>query len=342
MLRTSALAVVLALTVAGEERLVVRHAQDRTVTRKFERMLALELDSMTSRLDGEEMPGHGDVKQSTSESSELVVTDRVTALDDGRPSKLVRRFDTIATKRSMQLSNPMSGDVADESAESSELVGRTVEFERTDGEWTRSFAGEEQADTALLDGLVAELDLAEFLPADAVAPGAKWEIPAEAFARLSRPAGDLHLERDGEAKLPSTRLERGALAAQWSGEISAELRGESETAGERLLEIGLRVEVSAHTDLADAFRAANADRPNDPHSGAMSPEVVSALEDQTYTGEGRLVWNATQGRIQTLELECELARKQDMVFTIAFGGEERELSQLSSFTGKETFSIAFE
>ncbi|MBI5435136.1 MAG: hypothetical protein HZA52_20040, partial [Planctomycetes bacterium] len=311
MLRTSALAVVLAFAVTGEERLVVRHAQDRTVTRKFERTLELELDAMTSRLDGEEMPGHGDVKQSTSESSELVVTDRVTALDDGRPTKLARRFDTIATKRSMHFSNPMSGDVDDESVEASELAGRTVEFERTDGEWTRSFAGDEQADTALLEGLIAELDLAEFLPEDAVGPGSKWQLPAEAFARLARPAGDLHLERDGEAKLPSTRLDRGALDAQWSGEISAEFRGESETTGDRLIEIGLRVEVSSHTDLADAFRAANTDRPKDPHSGAMAPEIESAIEDQTYTGEGTLVWNATQGRIQTLELECELARKQD-------------------------------
>ncbi|MCA8980953.1 MAG: hypothetical protein KDC14_13075, partial [Planctomycetes bacterium] len=151
-------ALALALFVGDGVELKTAYSEGAALRIETEATFKIETVDMTITVDGEEREGFG-AGASSADTRRIVQVDRVVALADGAPVKLVRSFEEISGTGSMSF-----GDQEQEIEFECPLSETVLELTLDDGEVTAEVSVGGSVDSELLDGHHLELALAALLP----------------------------------------------------------------------------------------------------------------------------------------------------------------------------------
>lgn len=313
------LPVLILLAIAPSQELTFAPREGGSVRTSIEREVELAVESFVMLIDGEEMPGHGTVPESEVRIEErFVFLDRYEEVAAGRVTRLVRTYEELASRREEDANTP-TGPLERESQAEYELEGLSVEFgwDEDDGSYTASFA-EGEGDEDLLEGLWAELDFRQFLPAEDVSEGDAWDVPGTVFAHLAAPGGDLVVGND-EGQWAEPNLE---LARAYTGEVTCTSLGERTVEDRVLQAVGVTMELSAKsTDEVD--------------EGERTQEFV-------YELEGELLWDAAAGHLHSLELAGRLEVEMVLTREVEMGERTFETESTIGTGGSFRFAVVVE
>ena len=228
-----------------------------SLKRTFEAHHRLELSSATLTVDGQEIEGEETPEWRIDYSERVAVTDRIGDLGAGVPLELERTFDELWTEVRH------AGEVFEEeesSRSSSPLEGVTVRFLWDEDEERHAVESEEELDEELLGGLVEDMDLRAFLPADEVAEGDTWEAGPRAFLDYMWPGGQLGFRDDEEPDELDGELNR-ALYENAEGTTVVTFTEVREEEDLRLAVLHLEIEVEAEAARGRGPHARHADLP---------------------------------------------------------------------------------
>lgn len=326
MIRTSTVLSALVLLVAAAPRAdELRFApKDGTkATRTMTQSTELASESFTLEIDGNEItpPGGAFPELSIVENSESVFTDEYVKCADGRASVLVRSFDTISGKLEQSVKMGEEDKTEEPQDKSSALQGKKVKFawDKEKEEHVASFVGEEKPDEALLEGLTAEVDAFQLLPAKGVAEGDSWEVEAKLADCVLSPGGDLHTVT-GEKEEDADDTTDEQLRDNMSGKVQVTYKGVQEIEGAKLAVLELSIEV-----------ATKAERP--------AKEGATQELEIGYELKGELRWNPETNMLAGYELEGPVEFTMTTNAEIDAGGESHTMKQSVAFKGKTKISL---
>jgi hypothetical protein len=312
-----------------EDELAFRVEPGTTLVRTLTQSTEMELESMTIRMNGEELPADmlGDIDMSMQREDRYVITDVFEAVQDGRPTRLRRTFDDLGGHESMSFSGP-DGENSDESEYASELEGKSVLFtwNEEDGAFDVSFADDQEGDSELLEELDEDMDLRSFLPEGEIVQGESWEIDVQVFNQTMDPGGDLHLVDTDEEK----EQEEDQFDENLSGEIRATYKGMIEEDGRRLAVIAIEAEIETF----------------DEGQGFGGGELPDGLEGRnrtelTFSLAGELRWDVAGGHAADYELSGEGGIEMSQSVSGEMEGERFEQEQLLQLAGSVRFAMEF-
>ena len=298
-----------------------------TLTKTFHQAFRATLDSQDAVvvMNGEERA----IEQPTpdmklEEDEDAVFVDEYVAVGDGRVTKLKRTFKEISS-RSETVVEDGPGEKNGESA----LEGLTVLFswDPDEEEYTASYDGE-AADEDLLDGLEAEVDLAELLPDGDVAVGDTWDVDIEAFHVISDPGGDLAVvmeDDDGEDDDFDEQFEENM-----EGELTGEYVGTEDVDGRELQVIKITGELETTVE-----------QETDPEQFGGQGEGTQTFEF-TIEVEARLYWDSKAGHARSFSGESVIGLSIETHHSAEQNGMEFEIRLTQEFSGTVTDSITFE
>jgi len=348
-----------ALVGSQVETLTRKAAEAETRTRTFEVSTSLEMVDMVMVVDGEEMEGRGMRGGATTRARTLVVSDAFEAADGTRPTKLVRTYESMTRTTEREGGEerggpgggggrPGGGDRTPPELVS-DLTGEDVIFvwDGEASEYAAELPEDSLLDEEVLDGLVADLELAEFLPAEAVEVDDQWQVPLETLALLVRPGGDLKLRpaTDPDAEAGGGRCggfggrfgrpdpEELGVEPEYDGSITATLVEISGEGDDRVARIELLIEVTATLDMTDAIEDVTRETPN----GEFTRVTLESVTTDEYDGTGELVWHLGAGRLVSLTIEAELSRDEIEATETVFDGEGRSMERRSTSSGTFAF-----
>jgi hypothetical protein len=322
-----ALAALFAATflAAGEDLVYAPRASSK-LTRTFETEVRVEMSEFAIEVNGESQET-GDLPDYSLESHEtIVVVDEIGGVEDGRPARLVRAFETIED-RSIERAQDESGETSETTEErTSELAGKKVVFTLEDDEY-RVAAGEgQEIDEELLAGLDEDMDLRGFLPPKKVEPGDEWKVDTAAVRALTWPGGHMHyLDEEGDPDAGRHTL-NAKLYEALEGEARARYDGVREEDGTQVGVIHLEVEMSAAAELE-----------GDGEEGAP----LNTLEFEREA-EGELLWDLEQGHFVSLQLEGRGRDRFHSQGTFQMGEDQIEFEQVRGFTAQIRYSFSAE
>ena len=312
-----------------------------TVTLTIEQTSEVTLDDMSIAVNGQEMDPAmmGGMEMTMSSTQTVTITDEFGAVEDGRPTKVKRTFDSLGGSTSMSMSNDMIGDTETDAESASELEGSTVKFEwnAENGEYDVSFDGDE-GDEELLEGLEADLTLRAFLPDSEVSEGDSWEVDPEAMRSVLAPGGSLKLE-------PEETEEAGMMGAgptpspdqflqDMEGSINATFKGMRDEDGVQVAVIAVEFNVASAADLTDML--ADAMSENDM---GMEIDIEAFDMEFSYEGEGEIHWNVQAGVVHGCEISGEVELVIDQAMNMG-GTPQGDMSMEQSMTMAGTQSVS--
>lgn len=293
-MRTLFLMTALGFGLAPAKDLATEYKVGATRRVTIESAVHMEMTSMEVERDGETQTASG--SNSTDTERTEVHIDQVVEVEDGKPTKVRRRFAELGGNSAREF-----GENSSESTLESPWGGVTLEL-TSDGEAVEAkvVAGTEPSGDGALDGHAIGLVLDGFLPSKAVEDGGEWEIESAAILR------GLRLDLQGKLFPPAPRGEgregggrRGGRGggesfltqAEWKG--TGKLAGTEEKGGVTCLVIELDLETSGDQEIERG-----------PGRGGRAL-TVSLENRRTWSAqlEGKLYFDAAAKRPVLLELK---------------------------------------
>ncbi len=317
-----------------------------SVAKTFASVMTFELDDLSVMVDGENVMGMiGVPTMSMTLDRTITVEDEYRSMGEGRPSKVVRTFETLLTKADADVE--MAGESQTETSEgSSDLEGKEVVFtwDEAAGEHTVEWAPDNSGDAALLDGLEEDMDLRVFLPGRAVKTGDSWELPLSIVQRLWAPGGDLGWSSDDSDEQMEATLKAftgqflgDSLEQMVTGTRTATYQGMRELEGVNVAVIAITIDLEIALDMADMIMELVGS------IAEMPAEIDFELTRATFTGstayEGELLWNMTGGFVHSMELEGTLEGSMDVELSVDAMGETTDVSASAVFSGTERSTV---
>jgi len=209
---------------------------------------------------------------------DLVLEDEYVSIEKGRPSTLVRRFQSVKSRSKTHDKQPGKAPLEKDDTFESPLAGKAVEFGRSgkDESWQRSFKGGE-GEKSLLETLKPDMDCLALLHPGTLAEGAKWSIEPKLLGEFIKPGGELPFPQQPESGLHID------FTSQASGTIEATYAGTREVDGRKLGLVKLEVRVKS-LQPAD---------PKQPLSFALAGSVDLS---------GEYLWDLERGRLASYEI----------------------------------------
>ncbi len=243
--------------------------------------------------EGEQLAGGGfDVVS----RGELLASDRTLESGAGRPAKFRRVYDRARLDADVGVLQP-GGDPpkpfklnSTGGLEGKSVVFTWVEEERDYGRYYDDEEGVEED----LARLLVDLDLAAFLPAEAVAPGDTWSVDPLALRHVVGPGGYLGFELSGVGDPQLARSLRGGLGTHMyeafgsvdEGAVRATYRGRETVDGRELARIEVEFGVRVRSDLSALMNLARTT--NEIDAGLEIEEYRLALQ---LEGKGEILWD---------------------------------------------------
>lgn len=294
-----------------------KYEKDRSFRVEHRLHCTTETTDVEVEVDGEPQDVPDGMRPKTSSTYAWTFTDRVLAVDDERPSKVRRHFESIEGKST----RAMNGEEREDEMQAP-FDGLTVDLARDGDDVTVDVVeGKKPEHDGALTGHRLELPLDAFLPRGAVEEGATWELDNDAVrgalglamhaAYFPRPSAEETPSEGGEGRGRRGRMGgmsrmggRNMLAQmEWSG--TAELaKNKEDVDGVECVKIAL--ELRAQGELPDAAPEGGGGR--QPREFSPSAPALAALEN-TYDAklEGALYF-AVESRLPVrLELAGKLA-----------------------------------
>lgn len=291
---------------------------------------------------GDATPTRQDVPGWMSTFMKVVADDTVGEVAGGRPTKLRRRWGPCGGEGTLTL-NPVAGrpKFEDRAVLSSPLRDRRVDFTwvEAEGDWARLWVRDDAEEFWLAD-MRGDMDGLGLLPAEAVAPGAEWDVPLEALAALLAPGGN-HLITPRTTNIFGRTIEVGiggdyaeVIGPDLTGFARARFEGVREEGGERVAAIAL--EVQGLRSIADRTNLWRLSAP--PEEKNEVAHLVSALVEYGLDAKGEALWNLDRGHLHSVKLAGD---EVYMLSVSKHGGpvvSPYETIQQSSFRGKVDFT----
>lgn len=331
------LGALLPVTLAFQPRetsLTFKPTEGLSLTKTFTQNLTMTLDDLVVAINDEEMEVD-EIPELTIESHELIVlVDDYGAVEDGRPLRVSRMFETLERRR---LETNSEGE--EEAEETSELESLEVVFawDADDEEYVASFGDDvEDGDEDLLEGLWCDVDFSGFLPDGEVEEGDTWEVDYEDWLRLIEPSGKLtFLDEDGDPT--EDDLDR-MLRENTEAEITCEFKGVRDEDGEEVAVIEITFETESEATEEEDVRDVifEADVP-------ISSAIQSRTVELEVEGEGEFLWLIREGRFLSFEGMSTAEISMESSLTIEpDDGEVFTQSQTLYFLGENEVSVTFE
>jgi len=318
-------------------------------TKTFTNSMTMSLDDMQMLLNGNESPMMPQIDMTIQSGLTIGVSDEYVKMGDGAPATLKRTYDSLEQTREMEMEMDIMGQVQNQDSSTgseSELLGETVIFTLSEGEYVPSFA-EGEGDEKLLENLAEDLDLRGLLPDGEVEEGAEWKIDPIVLKDILVPGGDLKFipeEADGEDMM-GMDSEMGDFEDWFSddieGEILATFTGMKETdEGKKVAVITISVELANAVDLTEKMQEGleNADLP--PEAGDM--EMNSMDIEMELEGEATLLWDLTAGCAHSFEMDSEISLLVDMSMSVSAQGMDMDIDQSMEFSGSMNATASIE
>lgn len=344
----------LAVTLPGD-RVAYEPAEGSTLAKTFTSNWEFELDDMSVVMDGTEIDPSmmgGELMVSVVYDSEIKLLDTFGALEEGRLTKLERRFETLGSN--MSFSAEVGGESEDqEMPGGSDLEGEAVVFtwNAEENDYDVAWAEGSSGDDELLEGLEQEADLRWMLPAGEVSVGESWDIETADLQHLIMPGGDMRILPEGEEMdedmmrfmenlaVDADEIYRQIMAGKMTGTLTA-IREEGDS---RLAEIALAVDIESSNDFAsmaqEIIEAAIEE------SGQDIPvefSVDMADVELQYTAEGTLMWDLDAGVAHSLQLSGEVTIAVDAAFSVNAMGEEHSVEFSIEMGGQTSLGLETE
>ncbi len=313
-----------------------------SLTKSFTNSMEFALDDMSMLMDGEENPMMPQIELDMAMEASITVTDTYDSVSSGRPGRLTRSFDEIATEMDLAMVVDAMGQVQEENptgSATSDLEGETVVFTWDDDEddYIVSYPEDEEGDEDLLENLMEDMDLRAILPADEVSEGDSWDIPLITMIDILAPGGDLKLDIEmdgqdvGEGAPPELMMDfRAMLSEMLDGDATATFKGITEVDGVSLAEIEIEIEIEAAKDMSEMIEEL---------VGEQMPEGLELDLDHVnlefaYEASGSCMWNVAGGHAQSMSLEGEAAMAMDMEMAMDFGGQAMTMEMSMEMSGE--------
>lgn len=338
MTRLWILSLLLCATLTGVEdepvRLQFAPRDGETTTLSFERVLELSLDHSEQEVtyDGEAVEGEDlDDGGLTMTETETISFSDEHVVKDGEWVGVTRRFSKIANLYETTYTDPDGEAFDDENLGTSELEETAVVFQRgsAEDEFSASFAEDfEDLDESLLEGLLAEANLSDFLPEAPVEVGENWEPELGAFINMSNFSGDLKVIPEGEEVAEDDFAEQ--FDENLEGKIEATLKELRSEDGSRLAWIVLSMELETRVVLESEFE-------EDGTSGSAKEE-----HRFEFSLEGGLLWNLSANRAHSLELSGDLQLDSVVDTSYSYDGHDMRIVENQELGGSLNFEATIE
>jgi hypothetical protein len=303
----------LSLPAGDEVHLSFAPEEGTVLKRVFEAKAEYHLTDMTISVDGKELEREGAVPEDSSSFTEhIAVSDKLGAIEEGRPVELVRTFDELGQEDSSS-----DGEHEVSNTLTSALQGRAVRF-RWDGDAGRYQA--ETADDSELDDDVAtwlaeDMDLRLVLPSKAVEPGDEWELDPKLYLAFMWPSGLLAFHAEGEEPGSGSDDFSRETIERLQGSGSAHLVEVREEEGTRVAVIHVELEIKTGSD--DVMAADEEEQ---------RPEIKVEVEIGRKL-EGTILWDLEHGHVRSAELECDASRLLSQKWQLTGEDEDGEEAQ---------------
>jgi len=311
-------------------------------TRTIEASREMSVVDMIISMNGEELPPEmlGDVESTSIDSFSATLHDVFSAADGGRATRFVRTYRGLSGNSAMEGGMmEMMGESDLDRSLSSELEGEEVIFtwDAEAEEYTAAFPEESTADEELLEDLVGDLEMAEFLPRAAVSVGDEWDIDLEHFELIVEPGGEFHLTPEGE-EVQFDEMEEQIEEADVEPTYEGSLIGKLLSVEERIATIEITAEIEMLLDLSGVI---------DPMTQEMEGmelliTPVELVVERTAEGTGTLLWDLEKGRMISLEFEAEVVEISTNSVEIEVMGETMEQYQEVTQEGTVQVSCTIE
>ena len=278
---------------------------------------------------------------------ELLVTDRVDALGQGRPELMRRAFDRARLDVDVRVLPPGSGKPMPIQFDTTgAFEGRSVVFTWVpeEQEYGRYYDAEEGVEEDL-PRLLEDLDFRGFLPAGPVEEGATWDVDPRELRHVVGPGGFLGFDLAQAGDILLARALRGGLGThvhelfgdEVEGRVKATYGGVREVEGRRLGVIALELDVDTRSDLTELARRSRTTA--ELESGM---EVEAALVELELEGQGELLWDLAGGHAASAELAGEERVKALTRLSLPGEGDEtveQELELAGTFASEASVRL---
>lgn len=305
-------------------------ADGTLLSREFSQEHALTLESLEYRTGTTRRNAH----QLFELKSALTYrcTDQMLSVADGRPQKFRRYYDgaKLEVQAELSMGQQQTRDFFVEATD--RLLDHSVVFtwvpeDREYGRYYDTMEGPEER----LPLLGEDLDLRALLPAEPVAAGATWSVPAESLRDLFAPGGAIPLEYSKSDDYFLSRSLRLGVAGQLAeplrdrmeGECDATFQGTREEGGTRVGVIALAFDVTGGADLVGI---ANFNRT--PIEASMGVVIDAAPLEVSLKGEAEVLWDLEGNHLHSYSLGAD-ERVSSVISSHADGGEGEERAESS-------------
>ena len=308
------------------------------LAKTFESTAEMSLDEMDMLMNGEPMPMEIEMEMTNSISSTIEVVDTYLAVGDGRPTRLLRKFESADSSSEMSASSMMTGEMSATVDATTELVGLGVVYtwDAEAGEYTVAFDEDSDGDEELLEDLAEDMDLRALLPSGDVAVGDSWEIDPESMVDVLSPGGDLKVLPDEDALEEMGGMPAGGpgmnmreMLGDITGDVTGTLDSIREEDGRRLAVIVIEVDIEATNDLTEMVREA-LEEMEVPMGGQM--EIESVDVEMSLAGEGTLLWDLAGGHFVEFNLSAGMDFTMDQAMALSGPQGDMTMEQAMGFT----------
>jgi hypothetical protein len=338
-----ALAVGLAFTSPGPwDKPAFQPSPGTILTKEFTTEFDVSLDDLSLTVNGQDIAEMiGQLEFTIGSEGKIGVTDTYKAIADGRPTELLRTFDSLRSMTRMELS---PGQIPEpEVTGKSELEGKTVRFQWNEEEQSYDCTfGDDKGDETLLEGLREDMDYRVFLPKADVKVDDEWNVVLTDLGDVMMPGGNLRVLPEGMKADEETMRVLEDLMARF-GDKSEELldgtcvctyKGEHDEDGTRVAEIALEIEVNASLDMSEFLNTAIQDAIEKSGAGeAVQFNLDTADFDLDFSGSGTLLWNVGVGRAHSFQASGDLTIHFDLVVGIEAKGESQDMEASAELSG---------
>lgn len=333
----------------GGEKVAFQPSAGSTVSKTFTIGGDFALDELSMIVNGQDIGGMiGELSMSLKQETRYEITDTYKAVADGRPTELLRTFDALSSRMTMDVS-PAPEEIPEfESA--SALEGKTVAFRWDDEkhEYARSFT-EEGGDQALLEKLEEDMDLRVFLPEGETSENESWSVDLVKLESVVMPGGNLSLlptneEFDAEGAKIFEEIFDGfgeKLGDLLDGECNCTYKGAREEDGARLAEIAIELEVAATLDLSELIDKAIRAAIEENGAGEMIEFTLDSADlTMDFDGSGTLLWDLGAGRVHSFLLSGDTTFALDLSVGIEVEGEKQDMDAEVELSGSMRSELA--
>lgn len=332
-----------------ETKIELRVEEGDSITRTFTTKAELTLDNMDMTMNGQAPPMMPEMDMTMTTEAEIVVTDEIEKVADGRATRFLRTFDTLTQETSMEMEVDMMGQTQSNEMSvpaSSELEGKTVLFEWDGGDYKAKWPEDAEEDEKLLEGLVADMDLTAFLPEGPVEEGDEWQIDPKKLIPVMAPGGNLKLMPEDVETPGMMGVESNfGSFSDWfqenlDGDVSVTFQGTRENEGANVAVLEVHFELENAVDLTEMVRTAMEEAELPPEAQDLDIDHMDL--EVAYEGQGQLLWDLAAGRAQSLDLSGDFTLMVDYGMSMSAQGMDMTIESTIEMSGSLGQTAHFE